>query len=299
MTNFKKLLLLAAALLFISQPLSAQTRQHGAETDFQALVSQADSLSRAGVYDQALEIYEKALDAEPDSVHIYNRLTKKYAFLGLFDQANTRTRELFFKNPGPSNQEWLYLEGSCLLGVYEALEGNLETALNFNVIHLAYLRQQGKYPPNCAYRIHALAGHYKESKAQLDELIRVSTGANQAMYIIWAIYVERKLGNTERANHLMQQVEQIRNAIEAGQIDYPDKSMLQYGLGLIAALEGDKKRAVTKLRRAYEMGNKQYYWWKNFNPILDGMEGEPAYEELISQIQSDIKQMKERYQSDF
>lgn len=263
-------------------------------------LGKADSLASIGQYDKAIIYYEKAIQLQPENItsnekrELYNDLTKKYAFIGLFEEAQKRTRELFFENLRPEDQEVFLLAGSCLLGVYEALQENYTEALNFNVIHEAMLAGSPNYSSNrhCTFRILTLAGKQKDAINQLQFLLEQNP---DPQYIIWLTYLYEKQGNQKMADAFKNKLKEVENMINSGTLKNYDESLLKYGLALISVLKDDHVSAVEYLQSAYELGNKEYYWWKNFNPILRELESNSEYRKLMDKMKEEIDQMRTQY----
>lgn len=82
---------------------------------------------------------------------------------------------------------------------------------------------------------------------------------------------------------------------EAGKIEGYDEGLVLYGLGMMEVIKDNHKKAIEYLNRSYEAGNKQYYWWKNFNPMFHELEQYSDYQDLMKRMKSDIDQMRESY----
>lgn len=294
---YKINLLFVVILLFVSLPAFSQLPNQEAydrDKNFEFYIQQAQSYDMAGIYDSALVAYEKAHRLKPGNTEIFNPLTKKYVFLGLFEDAKTRLRELFIDYPEGSDKEMMVWTGSCLTGFYEALEGDYDTALNFTAISMKVTDDIGRY--HCAFRVMTAAGAYEKAAQYIDTLLAERSDPRQVVqYAVWGKYVADQLGDPQKAEEYEQMATQIRLAYEQGAFQGMDGPLLRYYLGLIHITEGNLDKAITELRNAYEMGNKEYYWWSNINPILDQLEGMPAYVQLMQEMKSDIDRMRTRY----
>lgn len=280
-------------------PLHAQSNQSNQAPNpgtFEFYQQQATAYSIAGIYDSALVAYEKAYELDSRREEIYNPLTKKYVYLGLFDRATTRLRELYINHPEDMDHdhEDLILGGTCLMGFYEALRGDYQTALNFTEISVANSDQIGRY--HCAFRVMTAAEKYDKAATYLDTLYSVRQDpVIRIQYAVWGHFVETKRGNTVKANQYLTYVKQIYEAYEQGELEVKEGPMTQYFIGIVYLTLGDKKKAIQELKKAYRMGNKQYYWWTNINPILNQLEDYPEYRQLMEQMKSDIDRMRNRY----
>lgn len=276
--------------------------QHKDPNGFNEILNKADKLSGQGNYDEALVLYEKAVQIIPDTIslfersNLYNSLTKKYAHLGLFDEARKRTRELYFQNLDIANKEYLIIDGSCLMGAYEALEGDYNSALDFNVIYLAMVNEVNEdeiiYSKNCAYRIHALAGKQEQSINQLQELLEQNP---RPEYFLWLTYLLQERGAESMVEQLLPKLEQVKQMSETGKIEGYDEGYVLYGLGMMEVIKGDHEKAIDYLKKSYLAGNKEYYWWKNFNPMFHELEEYSEYQDLMSKMKADIDQMRKNY----
>lgn len=291
MSNYFQLYTISFFLFLIPHSFAQQI-----ELNFNDILSEADELSSKGKYDEALLLYENAVQIVPDTISImdrkmlYNKLTKKYAYLGLFDEAKKRTRELFFGNEDIPNQDWLHSEGTCLFNVYEALQENYINAMNFSAAFLALPDNEGLY--HCVFRTYALAGYNSEAMAQLAQLLE---RYEDPLYILYLTYLSKVNGDIEMTEKLMQKVQQIKALVESGKMKKYDERVLKYGLAMVAVLEDDHKEAINYLKESYKLGDKRYYWWKNFNVIFQELENYPEYQELLGKMKSDIDQMRENY----
>lgn len=283
-----------ATLPAFAQDISSSNYSN--ENDYEFFVQQAQAYDAAGIYDSALVAYEKAYEAEPDREEIYNPLTKKYVFLGLFDEATTRLRELYINHPEEAehDHEYMVWSGTCLMGFYEALRGDYETALNFTEISVASSDIFGRY--HCAMRVMTAAEKYDKAAFYIDTLNTVrNTPSHMVQYGTWGHYVESRRGNAAKAKEYLSNLIQLRQAFEQGAFREEDGPQTRYYLALIYLAEGNEDKAIEQLRNAYEMGNRQYYWWTNINPMLDELEGIPAYDELMKEMKADIDRMRQRY----
>lgn len=293
MTLFLATCSLGAAPLYAQSNESEQAPKPGT---FEFYQQQALAYDNAGIYDSALVAYEKAYELDPMQEEIYNPLTKTYVHLGLFDRATTRLRELYINHPEEMDydREYLIWAGTCLMGFYEALKGDYQTALNFTEISVANYDQIGKY--HCAFRVMTAAEKYDKAASYLDTLYSVRQDPLIRIdYAIWGHFVETKRGNTVKADQYLSYVKQVHEAYEQGQLQIEEGPMTQYYLGLGYLTLGDKEKAIQELKKAYRMGNNHYYWWTNINPILDQLEEEPEYIQFMEQMKSEVDLMRNRY----
>lgn len=293
MFNQIHLYTICCVLFFIPNSFSQKSSQN-----FQEILNEANKLSSNGNYDKALVLYEDAVQIIPDTIStlnrikLYNSLTKKYAFLGLFDEARKRTRELYFQDLEIENKELLKIDGSCLLGAYEAMEGDYQSALDFNVVYLSIVKEYEDYSKHCAYRIHALAGKEEQSIDQMQELISRNP---RPEYFLWLTYLLQEKGADEMVQQLLPKLDQIKQMSESGQIEGYDEGTIFYGLAMMEIIKDDHQKAIEYLKKSYDAGNKQYYWWKNFNPMFHELESYSEYQNLMEKMKSDIDQMRENY----
>jgi tetratricopeptide (TPR) repeat protein len=296
MVNYFQLYTICFSLFFALNGFA----QQNSSQNFYEILSEADNLSLKGDYDKALVLYEDAVQIIPDTistiarVNLYNSLTKKYAFLGLFDEARKRTRELFFQNLDIANKEYLIIEGAGLMGVYEAFEGDYNSALDFSVISvaLALLNQEKAVAKHGSFRINALAGKQEQSINQLQELFEQNP---RPEYLIWLTYLLQEKGADKMVQQLLPKLDQLKQMSEAGKIEGYGEGAVLYGLAMGEVINGDHEKAIDYLRKSYSAGNKEYYWWKNFNPMFHELEQYSDYQDLMKRMKSDIDQMRESY----
>lgn len=297
MIKFFRLFAICTFLLLTASSYSQTENSAG----FNSLLIQADSLSNEGIYDEALILYEEALKIEPTSLNLdhkrrfYNSLIKKYAYLGLFEDAEKRNRELLlnFEGEETNNQIHLEIEASCLSAVIESFKKNYNKALDFVLLSEALNRSSNAFPYLlCPYRVYMLSGHKNEAREQLKILLAAEP--QNPYYLLYSAFLEKEAGNNEKFSQLMETLTQLKKVVDAGQTSW-SKGKIEYLLAIYSILQDKDSEAVAHLRKAYEAGNKQYYWWKNFNPFFRQLETKEAYQKLIGEMKSDIDQMRENY----
>ena len=300
MINFFRLFAICTFLFFTTNHYS----QENNSSEFENLFNEAKRLSEEGEYEKALYSFEKAVEIEPENIEIskrlnlYNSLVKKYLFLGLFEEAEKRNRELFFRTQGEvvdKDQIYLDLEGSCLLAVSESLQKNYSKALDFILLFQSINKRTETYTiEKCPYRVYALAGFKDKARNILENDLKKDP--QNPYYLLWQAYLEKEAGNMEKFNFLMKQLSQLKKAVDAGQIDSSwSQGKIEYLLAIYSVLQDQDKEAISHLEKAYQAGLKEYYWWRNFTPFFQELESYKEYNKLLEEMKADIDNMKENY----
>ena len=113
--------------------------------------------------------------------------------------------------------------------------------------------------------------------------------------MLWSAYLEKEDGNEAKFNQLMANLTQLKKLVDSGQATAYPKGKIEYFLAIYAILQDKNSDAISHLQNAYKAGNKEYYWWRNFTPFFQDLEGYPEYQDLMSEMKADIDRMRENY----
>jgi len=276
------------------------------DNNYEQEKAKADSLYANHKFDEAIPIYESLLEESTERVSLYEPLTKSYAYLGMFEEAEKRTSELYLSMASEDLGETDLFRSSahCRYALFKTMQKEYEQSLAHVDSMIVYSAPEMIYPgaPACAVRFETRAGAYKRAARHVDLLLKNTSGANQAQYLTWAIYVAREFGQAELERALMQQVESTMQLLENGDIQISE-SLASAGItnkdlyvwfAEVYALQGQIADAVNSLQQAHEAGHMGYYRWKNEVPMFDALKESVAFKELLANMEQDIEKMRLR-----
>jgi tetratricopeptide (TPR) repeat protein len=274
------------------------------------LTKRVHALTGAGQFGEVVLTLEGALAEDPHRALLYQPLVKNYAYLGLFDHAERRTRDLYFENDHPTlNPEDLRGGGHCRLALIHTMQGERKETLAHVDSMLALADPDQIYPgaPTCASYFEASWGEHDRAAERYEQILGATSGIVRADFLPWAVHVHREAGNHERADEMMAEIVALRQALEAGLLDDAIAQASEEAGGggtqqethkwmaQVHVLQGNEEEAVASLRRAYEAGAlMRYHWWKAINPVLRPLHDTPAFEELLADMEADIAPMRAR-----
>ncbi len=64
----------------------------------------------------------------------------------------------------------------------------------------------------------------------------------------------------------------------------------------IHAIRGDNQQAISALREAMDLGWRKDWWWLLHHPMLDRVQNEPEWVELVSELEADIARQRQWYE---
>lgn len=257
-------------------------------------VKKADSLWNLAEYDNAILLYEEIPADYPDKAKFREKLVKAYAYLGMFDKAEERAGELYKGGIGEN----------CRYGLIFTMQNRTEEALKA-VADMMMFAEPGQYfpgAPTCAMYFETPAGEYEKAADKIYKIIEQAPGLTKLQYMLYAIYLEKQLGNPEKSNSLLKQLEGQVNVI---QNDGTVKEILQSPGGFWAyrslaayyALKGEDDMALDLLQKNYKNGGRQYYWIKNVSPFFDEYEENPQFIAIMEDMKVEVDRMRENVQA--
>lgn len=257
-------------------------------------IEKADSLWNMAEYDNAILLYEKISADYPDKAKFREKLVKAYAYLGMFDKAEERAGELYKRGIGDN----------CRYALIFTMQNRTEEALKA-VADMMTFAEPGQYfpgAPTCAMYFETPAGEYEKAADKIYKIIEQAPGLNKLQYMLYAIYLEKQLGNLEKSNDLLKQLKGQVNVIQnKGTVNEilqsPGGFWAYRSLAAYYALKGEDDMALDLLQKNYENGGRQYYWIKNVSPFFDEYEENPQFIAIMEDMKVEVDRMRENVQA--
>lgn len=293
--NFKFLILALLVFFFNAKIFSQSEDINEAE---KAQLRKADSLWTINEFDKAILEYEKFLDSKP---HEYARvrinLVKAYAYLGMFKAAEKRAKELY----GIDSE----LRGeNCRLGLIYTMQNRNDDALRAvnEMLSISDLNRVFPGSPTCAMFFQTKAGEYEDAANYIYKIIEEAPGEAKLQFMLYASYLEQQLGNPQKAKAILDQVTASVDQLEKnGTMDIllnqPGGSRYYVHLAELKLLEGKKEIALDYLQKAYENGDRYYYWIKNVSPFFEKIEDNSEFTAVLDDMKKDIDEMRENVEA--
>lgn len=284
MSLLKMKILFTSIILFFSfLPLHAQNSNH------EENIKMADSLWNLAQYDIAILLYEKIPTDYPDKAKYREKLVKSYAYLGMFEKAEERAGQLYNEGIGEY----------CRYGLIYTMQNKTEDALKA-VDNMMKYAEPGQYfpgAPTCAMYFETPAGEYEKAAEKIYKIIEQAPDLSKLEYMLYAIYLEKQLGNTEKSKALLGQLESQVNMLQDsgtlnGMLESPGGFLFYRPLAAFYALKGEDDKALESLEKNYEQGGRQYYWIKNVSPFFDQYKDNPRFIALLENMKREIDNMK-------
>ena len=142
------------------------------------------------------------------------------------------------------------------------------------------------------------AGQYEKAADKIYKIIEQAPDLVKLQYMLYAVYLEKQLGNTEKSNALLNQLEGQVNILQKSgtmenMLQNPGGFALYRPLAALYALKGDDEMALDLLQKNYENGGRQYYWIKNVSPFFDQYEDNPRFIALLENMKMKVDRMRE------
>ncbi|HKL36572.1 MAG TPA: hypothetical protein VJ899_09810 [Salegentibacter sp.] len=259
-------------------------------------IEKADSLWSLAEYDKAILMYEDISSDYPDKVKFREKLIKAYAYLGMFDKAKERTGQLYHEKGKPYSE----IGENCRLGLIYTMQNRTEDALKA-VADMMMFAEPGQYfpgAPTCAMYFETPAGEYEKAAKKIYKIIEQAPDLLKLQYTLYAIYLEKQLGNLEKSNALLAQLEGQVNILQNNgtleeMLQSPEGFIYYRPLAAFYALKGEDDMALDLLQKNYENGGRQYYWIKNVSPFFDQYEDNPRFVSLMKEMKMGIDKMSD------
>lgn len=244
----------------------------------------------AGRYDEAIRDLRRALELDPANWEHAYWLGLTYAELGLFDRAREWTRIAFFEI---SDQA---AAGHCELANLAAqYSGDLKAVRLHTDSALALLPDDpasANQVWHCAYAGEAALGNYEAAKEHIERYAETvpENEFDRRIFVFIRGFLALKTGESERADAFLKEAERLSRE---QMLEMPDDWDPRLTLFEIQAARGELDAAVESLRQAVERGYSNYYWLQQ-NPETRNLLGYPPFDEVLTELKSDVDRMRER-----
>ena len=261
------------------------------------MINQANSLWVEGKYDKAIILYENILEEDPKQIHLYENLIKAYAYLGMFDMAKKRAKELY----GRDSEDPMMIGGEkCRLALIYTMQNQSDEALRAVNKMVEVMDSRMIFPgaPTCAMFFQTKAGEHEKAAANLDKILQVKdAGLMKYVFLLYAAYVNEKLGNIEKSEKLMASLKEgidfLRNSGTLEQLtNQPGAAHIYMILADYHAYRGEEEKALEYLKKHYSVGGRQYYWIEHVSPFLTTIKDNPQYVSILNTMKEDIEKMR-------
>lgn len=252
-------------------------------------INQANTAWAEGEYDKAIILYENILDEQPEQKELYENLVKAYAYLGMFDKAEERAGELYKGGIGEN----------CRYGLIFTMQNRTEEAQKA-VADMMTFAEPGQYfpgAPTCAFMFQTKAGEYEKAWANIEKLLEVeNAGTWRYLFLLYAAYVNEKLGNSEKSQQYLSEMRQGLEMMQSSGalqsvIKDEGAEMFKYFADYYAFI-GEDEKAIASLQQHLDAGGRQYYWIKNVSPFSSELKENPEYLDILSKMKEDIDRMR-------
>ena len=120
--------------------------------------------------------------------------------------------------------------------------------------------------------------------------------------MLYAIYLERQLGNREKGNILLKQLDaEVNKLWENGVIEQtikmPTGFKIYKSLAAYYALKGEDEMALDYLKKNVENGGRQYYWIKNVSPFFAQYKDNPRFMSIMEDMKVEVDKMKDNVEA--
>jgi tetratricopeptide (TPR) repeat protein len=283
------------------------------------------ALQRAGRFEEALELYQQAIDIEPRLAKGYRGIGSILAiFLGRLDEAVEPWQQSFLIDPEtwtvPNDLGLLYLELGDLQQAEYWRDRSLALAPK-NVmpdIVMALQTYRGEDDVAAAYATKDLSGDprylrslrlvrdHEMSKGNFEAARNLFEKAYPELFVdneldidqrnreaaIDLAYLLLHTGEGPRAEQLL---DQSQAAIALGRYSTSEGfSLLE---PRIHALRGDTEKALAALRQAVDQGWRWFSWYfLEYDPALASLHDEPDFQALKQEIKLDLATQRTRLQ---
>jgi tetratricopeptide (TPR) repeat protein len=291
---FTRICLIALFFSFQIFEANAQSAQNVAEGE--NLIKEANTFWANGEYDKAIILYETILEENPEQVMLYENLIKAYAYLGMFETAKKRAKELYGMDP----DDPMMIGGeNCRLALINTMQDKNEEALKAVDEMTRVMDPAMIFPgaPTCSFMFQTKAGKYEEAWSNIEKLLEVKdAGLWRNLFLVYGAFVSEKMGKSERGQQLLSEFEQNLEMMQkSGALEAAAKEGGAEVFKFMAdyyAYTGEPEKAIASLQQHYEAGGRQYYWIKYVSPFLTQLKDNPHYLAILDNMKEDIEKMR-------
>ncbi len=228
---------------------------------------------------------------------LYQNLVKAYAYLGMFETAEERAKELYGQYPDDARMIGGEL---CRLGLIYTMQNRNDEAVRAvgEMIEIADPAMVFPGAPTCAFWFQTKAGEYEKASTNIEKLLKVeNAGTWRYIFLMYAAYVNEKLGDSEKSQRYLSELRQGMEMMQSsGALQSVNKEqgaaeIFKY-LADYYAFIGEDEKAIASLQQHLNAGGRQYYWIKNISPFSSELKENPEYLDILSKMKEDIDRMR-------
>ncbi|MBI3474240.1 MAG: protein kinase [Acidobacteria bacterium] len=237
------------------------------------LTALGGSLTEQGRNLEALKALRQAVAIAPNSETAWDLLGYLYHYTGLLDLAETAYDRSVDLNPTTARIHWMHARMHLYQGRPEESEQELRKLLAANPDQFKALAYFGEFQ--------YYEGKYDEAEKNLNRAVELSRGSGDDSATILAAFLYASRGQREK----------IDPGVFAHKPDRYVDGDGAYWLGGVYAMLGEKKQALTWLRRAVVLGNHNYPWFqrdKNYNSLRS----DPEYQKIMEGVRDHLEQYR-------
>jgi serine/threonine protein kinase/tetratricopeptide (TPR) repeat protein len=231
------------------------------------------ALTELGRNLEALKALRQAVAIAPNSETAWDLLGYLYHYTGLLDLAETAYDRSVDLNPTTIRIHWMHARMHLFQGRPEESEEEMKRVLAANPDQFKALAYLGEF---LYYQ-----GKYDEAEKALNRAVELGRGSGDDAPAIMAAFLYASRGQRDKIDPSV-----FRHKPE----EYVDGDGA-YWIGGIHAMLGEKKQALTWLRRAVELGNHNYPWFqrdKNYNNLRN----DPEYQKIMEQVRDRLEEYR-------
>ncbi len=243
------------------------------------LMALGGALTEQGHNLEALKALRQAVVLAPNSETGWDLLGYLYHYTGLLDLAETAYDRSIDLNPTTIRSQWMHARMHLYQGRPEESEEGMRRVLaaspnQFKV--LAYLGEFLYYQDK-----------YDEAEKVLTKAVELGRGSGDEAPPILAAFLYASRGQRDKIDPIVFQHKPEQYVDGDG----------AYWIGGVYAMLGDKKQALSWLRRAVALGNHNYPWFqrdKNYN----NLRSDPEYQKIMEEVRDHLDQYRRAVAAD-
>lgn len=248
-----------------------------APNDAEALAALSDVLKDQGRYDEALLRARQAVAVEPTSANANARVGRVYLEMGDLSRGEGWIRQALRLEPDGVLANIVLAQLQARRGEYRQATSTIE----------ALLRRGGTWLHEWAGYFELLDGDARAAAEHFREAVRGAPPTQPERVIAATAYL--RSGDEPAARRVLEDVEaSARAATRRGTGPQP-----YLDLAGVAALRGQRERALELLRKAVEQGYRDA-WALAHDPALEGLRSDPRFRRLLADLQTQLDRMRTR-----
>jgi eukaryotic-like serine/threonine-protein kinase len=244
-----------------------------------ALMALGGALTEQGRNLEALKALRQAVILAPNSETAWDLIGYLYHYTGLLDLAENAYDRSVDLNPTTIRIHWMHARMHLYQGRPEESEEEMRRLLSANPDQFKALTYLGEF---LYYE-----GKYDEAEKALSRAVQLGRGSGDEAPPILAAFLYASRGQRDKIDPIVFQHKPDQYVDGDG----------AYWIGGVYAMLGDKKQALTWLRRAVALGNHNYPWFqrdKNYNNLRN----DPEYQKIMEEVRDHLDQYRKAVAAD-